>query len=360
MTTRREFIGASAAILGVSAAGASLNVEPAAKSLDILFLGGTGFIGPHQVNYALARGHNVSVFNRGKKAGLFGGKVEELIGNRDATIDDGLKVLEGSRTWDVIIDNSGYVPRHVRDSVELLKGRCRRYIYTSTIAVYDFEKQNSVDNTGPLLAAPEPPTEEVTGETYGALKAECDRIVQEVLGDTATIVRPTYIVGPGDHTDRFTYWVERFQRGGEIVCPPKPDFGATWIDVRDLCHWLVRLGEDDTPGIFNGCAPGQPVSREQFMWGLRASFTAVSNLHWPSRELLEELQFSAPMFFNAPYSIYVDASSAIAAGLTFRPFAKTIRDTHKWWMAQSDERRGNPRRWPSADDEAAVLARMSG
>ena len=360
MTTRREFIGASAAILGASAAGATALIKPASKSLNILFLGGTGFIGPHQVNYALARGHNVSIFNRGKKAGLYGGKVEELVGNRDAKIDDGLTVLEGDRSWDVVVDNSGYVPRHVRDSAELLKGRCKRYLYTSTIAVYDFEKQNSVDNTGLMYPAPDPAIEEVTGETYGPLKAECDRIVQQVYGDTATIVRPTYIVGPGDHTDRFTYWVERFQRGGDIVCPPDPEFGASWIDVRDLCHWMVRLAEDDTPGIFNGVAPGQRVSREQFMWGLRASAVAQSNLHWPSRELLEELQFSTPMFFNAPFSIHVDASAAIAAGLTYRSFADTVRATHEWWMAQSEERRANPRRWPTAEEEAAVLARMAG
>jgi len=360
MTTRREFIGASAAILGASAAGATSVIEPAADSLDILFLGGTGFLGPHQINYALARGHNVSMFNRGTKAGLFGGNVEEIIGNRDSNIDDGLKALEGKRTWDVVVDNSGYVPRHVRDSAELFKGRCKRYIYTSTIAVYDFEKQSSVDNMGPMYAAPDPAVEEVTGETYGPLKAECDRIVQEIFGDAATIVRPTYVVGPGDHTDRFTYWVERFQRGGDVVCPPNPGFGASWIDVRDLCHWIVRLGENDTPGVFNGVAPGQPVSREQFMWGLRASSTAVADMHWPSRELLEELQFSTPMFFNAPFSIHVDASAAMAAGLTFRSFADTVRDTHEWWMSRSDERRANPRRWPTAEEEAAVLARMAG
>ena len=360
MTTRREFIGASAAILGASAAGATSAIEPASNKLDILFLGGTGFIGPHQINYALERGHTVSMFNRGKKAEMYGENVEQLIGNRDAKIDDGLKALEGNRTWDVVVDNSGYVPRHVRESAELLKRRCKRYIYTSTIAVYNFAKQNSVDNKGPMHAAPDPAVEEVTGETYGPLKAECDRIVQEMYGDAATIVRPTYIVGPGDHTDRFTYWVERFQRGGDIVCPPDPTFGAHWIDVRDLCHWLVRLGENDTPGVFNGVAPGQPVSREQFMWGQRASSTAVSSTHWPSRELLEELQFSTPMFSSSPFSIHVDASAAIAAGLTFRSFADTVRDTYQWWLEQNEERRANPRRWPSAEEEAAALARMSG
>ena len=358
MTTRREFIGAGAAIFGASAAGATLSVEPANEKLDILFLGGTGFLGPHQVDYALDRGHTVTVFNRGNNPGLFGNKVEELLGDRDSKVGDGLTALEGKRTWDVVVDNSGYVPRHVRDSAELLKGRCGRYIYTSTVAVYDFEKQRHVDNTGPLRPAPEPATEEVNGETYGPLKAECDRVVQAIYGDACTVVRPTYVVGPGDHTDRFTYWVERFQRGGDIACPPSPGFAVGWIDVRDLCHWLIRLAENDTSGVFNTTAPGQEISREAFMWGLRLSSVNKSTMHWPSRELVEELGFSTPMFYNPPFSIYVDSSAAQKAGLTFRSLAETVRDTHEWWMSQSEERRAKPRRWPSAEDEAVLIARI--
>jgi 2'-hydroxyisoflavone reductase len=206
--------------------------------------------------------------------------------------------------------------------------------------------------------APEPATEEVTRETYGPLKAECDRIVQSIYGDSCTVVRPTYVVGPGDHTDRFTYWVERFQRGGDIVCPPDPEFAVGWIDVRDLCHWLVRLAESDTPGIYNATAPGQVVSRESFMWGLRLSATAKTTMHWPTREQVEELGFSTPMFYNPPYSIHADSSAAQEAGLTFHSFADTVRDTHEWWMSQSEERRSNPRRWPSAEDEAALIAQI--
>ena len=364
MTTRREFIGAGAALFGASAAGAGPSIEPASEKLDILFLGGTGFIGPHQVEYALARGHTVTVFNRGRRSGMYGGKVEELVGNRDAKVDDGLKALEGKRSWDVVVDNSGYVPRHVRDSAELLKGRCGRYVYTSTVAVYDFEKAPTVDNEGPLHEALDPAVEEVTGETYGPLKAECDRIVQQVYGDRATIVRPTYIVGPGDHTDRFTYWVERFQRGGDVLCPPEPGYNIDWIDVRDLCHWLVRLAEQDTPGVFNGTGPGQHVSREHFMWALRLCSSAKSNLHWPSRELMEEAGFPTPMVRTGPHSIYIDPGAAQAAGLTYRSLADTVRDTHDWWMSQNEERRAVPlersdyRRWPGAEEEAAVIARI--
>jgi 2'-hydroxyisoflavone reductase len=358
MTTRRQFIGASAALLGASAVGATSMLKPADRKLSILFLGGTGFIGPHQINRALDRGHTVTMFNRGSNSGLYGDRVEELIGNRDARIDDGLKVLQGDRRWDVVVDNSGYVPRHVRDTAELLKDRCDRYIYTSTVGVYDFDQQRSVDINSPLLAAPEPDTEEVTGETYGPLKAECDRIVQSVLGDKATVVRPTYIIGPGDRTDRFTYWVDRFHRGGDIVCPAGADLNATWVDVRDLCHWLITLAENNTPGIFNASGPVSPVSNQQLMWALRAFTGAEVNLHWPPSALLEELEYATPMFGFSDDSIFVDSSAAQAAGLEYRPLADSVRDIQEWWTSQTEERRNNARGWPTAEQEKAVLARM--
>jgi 2'-hydroxyisoflavone reductase len=144
MTTRREFLGFSASALAVYAAGLQASVQPATKPLDILFLGGTGFLGPHQINHALARGHRVTMFNRGSNAGMYGDRVEELVGNRDDNVDAGLSALRGDRRWDVVVDNSGYVPRHVRDSVELLKDRCGRYIYVSTVAVYDFEGKSGL------------------------------------------------------------------------------------------------------------------------------------------------------------------------------------------------------------------------
>jgi 2'-hydroxyisoflavone reductase len=358
LTTRRQFLGTGAALLAAAKSVAATLPKPASEKLDILFLGGTGFIGPHQVNYALDRGHTVSMFNRGRRSDLYGDRVEQLIGNRDARIGDGLKALAGNRRWDVVVDNSGYVPRHVRDSAELLKGRCSRYLYTSTVAVYDFDASATVDNAGPLLAAPNPDTEAVTGETYGPLKAECDRIVQDVFGEQATIVRPTYIVGPGDSTDRFTYWVERFHRGGDVVCPANPEFEAQWIDVRDLCHWLVSLGETDTPGIFNGVGPASPVTIEALMYGLRAFSVAPTRLHWPSAEILGELDFPTPMFGGLEHSIHVDASAAVAAGLRYRSLVDTVRDTHGWWQSLPAERRNRAQRWPTPEQEAAVLGRL--
>ena len=149
MTTRREFLALSAGAMAAYAAGLKA-VEPAARPLEILFLGGTGFLGPHQINYALARGHKVTMFNRGRNSGMFGDEVEELVGDRDDNKDDGLKALRGRRTWDVVVDNSGYVPRHVRDSVELLKDRCKRYVYISTVAVYDLSLIHISEPTRPM------------------------------------------------------------------------------------------------------------------------------------------------------------------------------------------------------------------
>jgi len=357
MQTRREFIAAGATLLGAGVAGAIPPIEPAANKLDILFLGGTGFLGPHQINRALDRGHSVTMFNRGTHSGLFGDRVEELVGNRDNNIDDGLGILKGHRTWDVVVDNSGYVPRHVRDSVELLKDRCRRYIFISTASVYDYLRQERVDENGPLLPAPETATED-SRAYYGPLKAECDRIVRQVLGDRATVVRPPYVIGPGDHTDRFTYWVDRFHRGGDIVCPAGPDLNCVWIDARDLCHWIITLAENDTPGAFNASGPVAPMSNRQVMWALRGFSNGKVALHWPEAELLTELGFSTPMFRHTPYSRHLDSSSSRAAGLSHRSLAESTQDTWVWWMKQTSDRRANARRWPTREQEQAVLARL--
>ena len=359
MITRREFIGAGATLIGASVLGPAAFAASAQSKLSILVLGGTGFIGPHQIEVALANGHQVTMFNRGSNPGMFGDSVEELIGNRDANLDAGLAALEGRRTWDVVIDNSGYVPRHVRDSAELLKGRVGRYLYISTTGVYDFDKTPSVNHETPLHSD-FPDTEEVTGESYGPLKAECDLIVQDIYADAATIVRPTVIVGPGDRTDRFTYWVERFHEGGDIVCPPDPGREAAWIDVRDLTEWVIKLCESNRPGVFIASGPASPIDHEQVMYGFRAFSAGPVRLHWPTRKLLDEMGFNPPWFWSGERARHMDASASVAAGLTYRSLAESIRDTHEWWQSQSQERRNNARRWPTAEQERAVLARLQG
>lgn len=372
MTTRRDFLKIAAGTAGAVSLGAAglrsatAAVPRAGISLDLLFLGGTGFIGPHQVRYALERGHKVTVFNRGRKSGLFGSAVEELVGNRDSKIDDGLDPLMGDRTWDAVIDNSGYVPRHVRDSVELLKGRVGRYLYISTVAVYDFSKGPHFPEDGPLAPLNDPTLEEVTGESYGPLKAECDRIIQSELGDKATIVRPSYIVGPGDRTDRFTYWADRIHRGGDVLTSNRPDDVIQWVDARDLCPWVIDLVERDAVGIYNAAGPSSEVSRAGLMWGIRATTNAPVRFWWPEQALLDELEISPPMLdWNARGDeggdpVVFSNEASMRAGLDYRSLAESVEGTLEWWRAQTDERRANPRGWISREKEREAIARLRG
>lgn len=358
MTTRREFIGLTTAAMAAAAAGLRADVLKSGKPLDILFLGGTGFLGPHQIEYALARGHTVTMFNRGRNAGMYGDRVEELVGNRDDNIDDGLSALRGDRRWDVVIDNSGYVPRHVRDSVELLKDRCNRYIYVSTVSVYDFSKGETFPENAPLAVLEDPSIEEINGETYGPLKAECERVVLQLMGDRATIVRPTYVVGPGDHTDRFTYWAVRGERGGDILAPDGPELIVQWVDARDLCPWIVTLAENGTPGVFNAAA--YPYSREGFLWALRSQSDQAAAFYWPTLAQLDEAGIDLPMMRDGETPVLFPNAASVAAGLHYRSLADTARDTVAWWNAQDEERRANPRRWPSPEQEAALVAALGG
>lgn len=362
MTTRRSFIGMTAGafaagpLLGM-ATSAAAEVPRAARPLSILVLGGTGFLGPHQIEYAVARGHRVTMFNRGNNPGLFGDAVEELTGNRDTHIDTGLDTLRGDRNWDVVIDNSGYVPRHVRDSAELLKDRCRRYLYISTVAVYDFDSGSVFPEDAKLAGLEDPAIEEVNGETYGPLKAACDVAVREIVGDRCTVVRPTYVVGPGDHTDRFTYWVERVNRGGDVLAPAGPEREAQWVDARDLCPWVITLAENDTPGIFNAAGPSSKVDRGGLMWGLRALTAEPVRLHWPGDDLLEELGIDQPMM-GRENSFHFANEASLATGLTYRSLADTAEGTLAWWQSLLDERRANPRRWPTSEQERAAIERI--
>jgi len=364
MATRRQFISTTAGALAAAplaglAAGAAAAVPPAGRPLDILVLGGTGFLGPHQIHYALARGHRVSMFNRGSNKGMFGDSVEELIGNRDRRIEPGLAALEGDRRWDVVIDNSGYVPRIVGDSVDLLKDRCNRYLYISTVAVYDFGiGATEFPEDAKLADLADPSVEEVTGETYGPLKAACDRLVRDRLGDKCTVVRPTYVVGPGDHTDRFTYWVERIHRGGQVLAPNGPGLDAQWVDARDLCPWVVTLAENDTPGTFNAAGPASRVDRSGLMWGLRAQTAAPVEFFWPDGALLTELGLNLPMMPGGDESEHFANEASMAAGLRYRSLTDTAADTHEWWLAQSEERRANPRRWPDPEQERLAIERL--
>lgn len=360
MVTRRELLQQGTALMALPAMAAhGSTIRPARRKLDLLFLGGTGFLGPHQVEYALARGHRVTLFNRGRSApSIFAKRAEILLGDRDTKVGAGLSALQGERRWDVVIDNSGYVPRHVSDSLELLKNRTGRYLYVSTVAVYDFARGPYFKETSPLAPAPQPDTEEVTGKTYGPLKAECDRRVQAVLGQRATIVRPTYIVGPGDDTDRFTYWVDRVARGGEILAPPYPADEIQWIDVQDLCPWIIDLAERDQAGIYNAAGPAKPVSWQQMLQPLAKLSSTPVQFRWATPEILKQTGISLPLvrdgLMGSSQPPHFDSASALRTGLRFRPLMASANATLTWWRAQTAERRAQSG-WPTPEQEQQAL-----
>jgi 2'-hydroxyisoflavone reductase len=356
MTNRRSLLQHGAALLALASAPGWAAVRPARRPLDLLFLGGTGFLGIHQVEYALARGHRVTLFNRGRSASQpFGGRVEVLIGDRDAKVGAGLAALQGRRRWDAVIDNSGYVPRHVQDSATLLRGRVGRYVFVSTVAVYDPAGGPSYTEAAPLHAAPTPATETVDGRPYGPLKAECERAAQAVLGRRLTVVRPPFVFGPGDDTDRFTYWVERVARGGEVLGPSNPDLLLNWIDARDLCPWTVQLAERDVAGVFNAAGPVEPTTWRQVLESLAPLATQPVSFRWANADALARLKVSLPLFSSNTRQRRYESQPAYRAGLQPRPLAETARATLAWWRAQTPERRAAAEGWPSAEQEQAVL-----
>jgi 2'-hydroxyisoflavone reductase len=317
-------------------------------------LGGTGFIGPHMVRYAQSRGHTVTLFNRGRTNTHLFPDVEKLIGDRDGD----LTALEGHE-WDAVIDNSGYVPRHVRDSAQLLSRTTGQYLFISTVSVYGDFATPDFDEDYPVGTLDDPTVEEVTGETYGPLKALCEQAVQEAFQDHATIVRPGYIVGPGDPSDRWTYWPVRVAHGGEMIAPGAPTDPIQIIDARDLTAWTVRLVEQGTSGVFNGVGPGSRMGMGDMLEAARSTTGSDAEFTWVGADFLNDRGAIFPIW-NAPTGEYaalhqVDGSRALAAGLTHRPVAETVRDTMEWWNSQDAERQARIRMEERMERETALL-----
>ena len=358
MGTRRDLLQWTLGTMALAATGGSvLAATPReAKRLDILVLGGTGFLGPHQIEPALARGHRVTLFNRGvTAAGLYGDRVETLIGNRDNRIDQGLKALAGTRRWDLVIDNSGYIGRHVRDSAELLHGRVGRYLFVSTISAYELLEEGGPINEDSPLSRAARPDEELSG--YGPMKAVCDRVVREIYGHSAIIVRPTYIIGPRDETDRFTYWIDRLSRGGDVLGPPDPAKQFQWIDARDLGSWMIGMAEQGTTGVFN--AASRPMPWGDILNTLAAASGQAAHVRAATVEVLDELGIDLPLVLPDLPQWFSSTAAAEAAGLRIRPLADTARATLDWWRNQSADRRGNTG-WLTPERERQALERLRG
>ena len=296
--------------------------------MRLLVLGGTKFLGRAAVEAALARGHEVTLFNRGETNPELFPEAEKLRGDRTA----GLAELRG-REWDAVLDPSGYVPAVVRDSAEVLAGVTGHYLFISSISVYASLAARN-DESRPLSKLGEMPDDRLLEDysNYGALKALCEETVADAFGEVHAIVRPGLIVGAHDPTGRFTYWPHRVARGGEVLAPAPPERRVQFIDVRDLGSWLVDLAERRAAGAYNATHPGHPwgelleTCRE--VAGSDATFAWVPDSFLVEREVGEWMEL--PLWIRAPEDAGMhdtDVSRAVAAGLTFRPLADTVRDT---------------------------------
>jgi 2'-hydroxyisoflavone reductase len=362
---RRHFLktgllGGAAVAAGCTPAAAPEQVAApqTTKPLKILVLGGTGFIGPHMVREALRRGHEVSLFNRGRTNNELFPDLTLYKGDRN----NGLQSLEGGQ-WDVVVDNSGYVPRHAADSARLLSSVVSHYVYVSTISVYAVSPA-PITESSPLATMEDESVEEVTGDTYGPLKALCEqRVVAEMGADRTTILRPTYICGPGDRTDRFTYWPVRTSRGGEMLWPGSPEDDIQIIDVRDFANFTVHCLEQQTAGIFNTVTPLQSYKMGDLLQDSLAVTNANTTPVWVNNQFIADNEIAAdgglpiwesPDGESATLSL-VDGSPAVAAGLQNRPTRETARDTISWWKTLAADRADSLRAGLDAEKEAELL-----
>jgi 2'-hydroxyisoflavone reductase len=359
MPSRRNFLKTTAALsggllLGTREALGQLQSSQA-KGLDILVLGGTGFIGPHLVRHAVSRGHRVTIFTRGRRDADLPSSVIRLTGDRNGQ----LGALEGKK-WDAVIDDSATNPDWVKQSTKLLKGAVGTYSFTSSTGVYYPYLKRGLDESDPVRYDVDDPKD--GSATFGADKAKCEREVLEAFGDKATVIRPTYIVGPGDTTDRFPYWPVRFAKGGEILAPGRRDDPVQFIDVRDLAEFMIKVAESRKGGVFNASGPKSVMTAPQFYEAARAALKPDAKLTFiEDYPFLEEhkITYSVPWALlkgNNDGMMSIKTDKAVAAGLTYRPVGETLRDTLAWWPTVPEARRTAPRFAITPELEAKALA----
>ncbi len=368
-TSRRRFLKVSAtASAALSLPGSHLFAEKAGKPLRILILGGTGFTGPFQVRYALARGHKVTTFNRGKThPNELPNEVEQLIGDRNGKLD----ALKG-RQWDVVIDNPTSIPVWVRDAAQVLKGNVDRYVFISTISVYADTSKAGMDEGAALASYHGPDAMKETRESliaskfalYGPLKALSEAEAEKWFPGKTLLIRPGLIVGPRDETDRFTYWPVRIDRGGEVLAPGNPADPVQFIDARDLAEWTIRMAEQRETGIYNATGPATKLGIGDMLEGIRKANGSQASFTWVNADFLDSQKVSPwsdmpvwiPPRGEDAGATQLSNQRAIAKGLTFRPLAETARDTLAWFKSQPAERQAKLRAGLTAEREAEVLA----
>ena len=356
-TSRRNFLSNSVKVAGVlpfigpQFLHANKKIT-SNKPLKILILGGTSFLGPHQIAAALKNGHEVTTFTRGKtkptiNTELFD-KVEQLIGDRE----DNLEALKG-RKWDVVFDNSGRKVQWTKDTAELLKDHVEYYVYISSVSVfYPYYDTNIREDKELVITLPEELEEnESYLYEYGVMKANSEMETLKVFGkERSFIVRPTFMVGPGDQTDRFMYYPTQLAKGGDIILPGKPRDQIQYIDIRDISNWMIKIVEEGNTSTYNAAGPGFKMNMQQFVYGAHAVFnSSVNYISIDDYDFLEKHEFR----FQAPWILDQDPKFAgisnvnidriLNSGVAYRPLSETIRDTYDWWYsdAVTEERRNN-------------------
>ena len=373
-TSRRDVLKTAAGVLGAvglsspaphMVLGMTEAERDSPRPLRLLILGGTGFVGPHEVRYAVSRGHKVTGFNRGRREINLPTEVEHLQGDRNGQLD----ALKG-RAWDVCIDNPTTLPKWVRDSAAILKGNVRQYVFISTISVYANYKQPGMDEDWELAryngrdAFAEPL--ENAGKLYGPLKALAEKEAETWFPGRVTVIRPGLIVGPGDDSDRFTYWPVRIDRGGEVLAPGSPSDPVQIIDVRDLSEFIIHMCERGEVGTYNATGPKAPLSIADELNGCRAAVSGSADvrLTWVPADFLTEQGvrpwIEMPTWLpsrgdNDGWS-RLSIARALAKGLTFRPLAITAKDTLEWWKGLPEDRRAKPRAGLAPEKERSVVA----
>lgn len=358
---RRDAIKAAAITAGGMLMGGSAMAQ--GKQLRVLILGGTGFIGPHFVATLRDAGHKLTLFNRGKRnPGLFP-DLEALTGDRDGKID-ALK----NRDWDVVIDDSGFVPRVVRLTAELLKDHVQHYIFVSSISVYADFVTPGIDEDYKLAVLKDSTTEKVGGDSYGGLKVLCEQVVEQTYGARCALVRPSYIVGPGDGSDRFTYWPARVARGGEMLAPGTPRDPIQFIDVRDLADFMRLCVEQRTAGRYNACNPPGAVTMGDLLETSKRLSASNASFVWASPEFLEAqkaLESGEIPIWSPPSGEYAGAAlispaRAVAKGLRFRTLETTVRDTLAWHGKRPAEQQQKLRAGLTPERETQLLNQLRG
>jgi 2'-hydroxyisoflavone reductase len=354
MTSRRDVLKGAASAAATAALPRGWAADQSRKTL--LILGGTGFIGPHLTQEAQRLGWQVTHFNRGKQAAVPG--VETLVGDRKGQLDS----LHG-RHWDVVIDDTGYIPKYVKMSAELLAPHVGYCLYISSISAYaSFAKPN--DEHSPTGTLSDPDIETVTADSYGPMKALCEQYSQTAFKGRIAVVRPGYIVGPLDPTDRFTYWPVRASQGGEMLAPGTPHDPIQVIDVRDLTSWMMKLVDARTTGLYNAVSPpraftmgdlittsqkASPKSGTKVTW-VPEDFLAA---HWKPEEL--DLPPWSPVKGDSAGASLTSVGPAQATGLKCRPLAQTVRDTLAWFQTLPADRRGKLHAGLPSQQETSTL-----